>query len=111
MEEKLITQPHNCWGYDHNLWELFIPSTEVFDSFCISEDKTELFLISLARAIIYLYITKWYYDTYAHTNSGENYISQIKSDKILLILVILSIINIMYLVMVMIKRPHNTTPN
>jgi hypothetical protein len=95
----------NCIKYENRVLEYLIPSSDLFKSLCLSEDKTKLFLISFIRSFIWLYVTDIYI-SYIYTTASKTYYEIIKSDKILILLITICLINIIYLVAVMFKKPH-----
>ena len=46
----------NCVSYYEQLYELLLPSPIIFDTLCISYDKTYLFIVSLIRLIFYVIV-------------------------------------------------------
>ena len=46
----------DCISYKYNNFEMFLPSPVVFTTFCISHDKTELFIVSLIRFLLYVIV-------------------------------------------------------
>ncbi len=55
-------QFEDCTEYRYHWTHLFVPPFAIFNTLCISEDKTYLFLISFLRCIIIWLIIKIYYD-------------------------------------------------
>lgn len=47
---------NECISYQPHPYEYLLPSPIIIDSFCMSYDKTELFIVSLIRLIIYVII-------------------------------------------------------
>ena len=43
-----------CTSYDWQTYEILLPSLAIFDTLCVSSDKTNLFLISFLRLMIYV---------------------------------------------------------
>jgi hypothetical protein len=95
----------NCIKYENTILEYLIPSSDLFKSLCISEDKTKLFVISFIRSFIWLYATDIYI-SHIYTTTSKTYHDIIKSDKILILLLTMCLINIIYLVAVMFKKPY-----
>lgn len=98
----------SCVGYEYSLIELFVPSFDLFKTFCISEHKTELFIISSIRTVIYSVLIYYYLINYLNKNELDFDI--IMKDNILLFLTIIVFINILYTSIVIIKKPLNTNP-
>jgi hypothetical protein len=46
----------DCNSYIPNFYDLFIPSPVIVSNFCISYDKTDLFIISFLRTFLYMMI-------------------------------------------------------
>lgn len=44
----------DCISYEPRTFELLFPSPIIFEPFCLSYDKTELFIISLSRLFVYI---------------------------------------------------------
>lgn len=55
ISENIHIDPE-CISYDQSMLELFLPSPIIFKTFCVSTDKTRLFLVSFIRIIFYLII-------------------------------------------------------
>lgn len=79
----------NCIGYQNKLYEFLLPSTIILKKFCMSYDKTELFIVSLIRLLIYIILL----------NSLQKY------DYIQKILYVIILLNLIYLVIIVIKTP------
>lgn len=47
---------NDCISYTSSTLEIFIPSPIVFSALCVSTDKTNLFIVSLIRLIMYMLI-------------------------------------------------------
>ena len=47
---------NNCISYEVKPFEYFIPSPIIFSPFCVSHDKTELFIVSMLRLALYIII-------------------------------------------------------
>ena len=47
---------NKCSKYKFNFKHLFIPSKIIFNNVCNIEDKRNLFIVSVVRLIIYIYI-------------------------------------------------------
>jgi hypothetical protein len=47
-----MTDVQECISYQPNPLELFIPSPIIISTFCMSTDKTSLFIVSLTRLLI-----------------------------------------------------------
>lgn len=45
-----------CISYTASTLEIFIPSPVIFSTLCVSTDKTNLFIVSLIRLIMYMLI-------------------------------------------------------
>lgn len=86
----------HCYAYEYNLIDLLIPSVSVYHTLCYSVDKTQLFLVSLLRCIISLILFKYSFDYFGFTG-GYRYLT--------IVLVTLSLINLVYITLVIIKRP------
>lgn len=91
----------NCISYESRLFEYLIPSPVVVSTMCSSHDKTELFVISLTRLLVYVII---YYLFENVINLDEHYII-----KYLLFIVIL--INIVYMGLIVAKDPVYSISN
>lgn len=46
----------NCISYFPSSYELFFPSPIIIQTFCVSTDKTNLFLISIMRLLVYVIV-------------------------------------------------------
>lgn len=44
----------DCISYESRTFELLFPSPIIFEPFCLSYDKTELFIVSLTRLLVYI---------------------------------------------------------
>jgi len=51
----------NCISYEEQLYELLLPSPIIFNTLCLSYDKTYLFIVSLIRLIFYV-ILYYFFD-------------------------------------------------
>jgi hypothetical protein len=85
-----------CVSYVPKLLDFLIPQIEILDKLCISYDKTYLFLVCFMRCLIYMLLTKLYYDTFGI----ENDLSYLT----FLVLVIWCILNIVFMIIVMFKQ-------
>ena len=84
----------DCISYISSTLEIFIPSPIIFSSLCVSTDKTNLFIVSLLRLIMYMLI-------YYAVNDVINY----KKYKIIqYILIIIICVNILYIGIVVAKN-------
>lgn len=90
-----------CVSYVPNLLDFLIPQIEILDKLCISHDKTYLFLVSFMRCVIYMLLTKLYYDTFGIKNDFS-YLT-------FLVLVIWCIVNIAFMIIVMFKQTKLTS--
>lgn len=104
MENRINIKNTQCIKYDTTILEYLFPLSGLFKSFCESEDKTELFLVSFIRSFIWLYVLNTYF-TYVYELTDKTYFNIVKSDKILILLLIMCLINIIYLIAVMFKKP------
>lgn len=86
---------NDCESYNSTTLELFIPSRIVFNTLCLSSDKTSLFIMSLTRLSIYIII---YYLLNDIMNLEDNKIIQY-------VLMIIIFVNILYLGLVVAKTP------
>lgn len=77
----------SCLSYSEKLWEMLLPSPIIFSTLCISTDKTNLFIMSSIRLMIYIIL---YYTIADLIN-----IDQYKTLKYIIITII--VINIIYL--------------
>lgn len=88
---------YNCVEFYPTFIDLFLPSYKIIYKFCLSTDKTRLFLISLARLCFWAIIMA------ALTNNS--YIGQEDNTLIYIILFTYIIINLIYIIIVIFKRP------
>lgn len=88
---------YNCVEFNPTLIDLFLPSYKIIYKFCLSTDKTKLFLISLARLCFWSIITA--------SLINNNYIGQENNTIIFLILVTYILINLFYIIILIFKRP------
>ncbi|ARF11199.1 hypothetical protein Klosneuvirus_1_56 [Klosneuvirus KNV1] len=88
---------YNCVDFNPTLIDLFLPSYKIIYKFCLSTDKTRLFLISLARLCFWSIITS------SLINNG--YIGQENNTIVFLILVAYILINLFYIIILIFKRP------
>ncbi|VBB18234.1 hypothetical protein YASMINEVIRUS_697 [Yasminevirus sp. GU-2018] len=44
----------SCISYESSTFELFIPSPIIFSTFCVSTDRTSLFIVSVVRVLFYV---------------------------------------------------------
>ena len=79
----------NCIGYQNKLYEFLLPSTIILKKLCMSYDKTELFIVSLIRLLIYIILL--------NSLQKYNYIQKI--------LYVIILLNLIYLVIIVIKTP------
>lgn len=82
-----------CTDYDTMSWEIMIPAPIVLLPICVIRDKTNLLVISLIRFAVYMGLLKIVYDN----GYRETFISYF--------LVIMAIVNILYIIMVILKKP------
>ena len=47
---------NSCISYESQSWELFFPSPILLKTFCVSTDKTMLFIVSFTRLLIYVIV-------------------------------------------------------
>lgn len=80
--------------YNYNTWELIIPSPIIFYQLSTGRDKTSLFLISLCRIILYVFLLKFCYD-----DIGNNILNNI--------IIFIIFINCLYLLTVITSQPIN----
>ena len=78
-----------CISYQPKLYEFLLPSTILLKKLCLSYDKTELFIVSLIRLLIYIILL--------------NLIK--KHDYIQKILYVIILLNLIYLFVIIIKTP------
>jgi hypothetical protein len=52
----MSTSKIDCISYIPSTLELFIPSQVIFSTLCLSTDKTNLFIVSLVRLLVYIII-------------------------------------------------------
>lgn len=86
-----------CVNYSQNIYDLFIPNIGIITSckpFCISHDKTELFVITLCRIFIIIGIL---YILDSSINLSTHYIPYY-------LLLLLLIFNILYVPLIIIKK-------
>lgn len=88
---------YNCIEFNPTLIDLFLPSYKILYKFCLSTDKTKLFLISLCRLCFWSIITA--------SLINNDYISQNDNTIIFLILITYIIINLFYIMILIFKRP------
>ena len=50
----ILNKKIDCTSYAENLWELLVPSPIIFSTLCVSIDKTNLFIMSFTRLIMYI---------------------------------------------------------
>lgn len=80
---------NDCISYRNELYEFIFPSKLILKKLCMSYDKTELFITSLIRLIIYVILLK----------ITEKY------DNIQIILYLIILINVVYLIIIIYKTP------
>jgi hypothetical protein len=80
--------------YNYNTWELIIPSPIIFYQLSTGRDKTSLFLISLCRIILYVFLLKYCYD-----DIDNNILNNI--------IIFIIFINCLYLLTIMTMQPIN----
>jgi len=85
----------DCVSYNQTTLELFVPSSIIFNTLCVSTDKTSLFIISLIRLLMYIII---YYVLNDIMDFEENKIIQY-------LLIIIILVNILYTGVVVAKTP------
>lgn len=83
-----------CISYESHSFELLFPSPIIISTFCISYDKTELFIMSLTRLLIYVTL---YYLVEENINLEEHRI-------IKYVLFTMICVNIIYLGFVVAKQ-------
>jgi len=83
----------DCTDYLASSWEIVMPSSVVFNPICVIRDKTNLFLISCIRLAFYIFLLKMAYD------------NEYNSKLLLYFLLIMISINVLYLVIVILKKP------
>ena len=88
---------YNCINYNPNFIDIFLPSYKIIYKFCLSTDKTKLFLISLCRLSLWLIIVA--------SLINNNYISQEDNTIIFIVLLSYIIINMVYIIIVIFKTP------
>lgn len=49
-----------CIDYEPNNWDLLIPTYNINDTLCVIRDKTNLFVVSIVRLIIYIILLRLY---------------------------------------------------
>ena len=79
----------NCISYQNKLYEYLLPSPVLLKKLCMSYDKTELFIISVIRLIVFIILLK----------STHNY----KYVRVILYIIIL--LNLIYLIIIITKTP------
>ncbi len=84
----------DCISYTSSTLEIFIPSPIVFSTLCVSTDKTNLFIVSLIRLIMYMLI---YYGINDMINYDDHRTIQY-------ILVTMICVNILYIGLVVSKN-------
>jgi len=90
-----------CFNYDYKIWHFIIPPTQTIYKLCISSDKTKLFLVTLMRFIIVLYLFDFFYTNNLirfKTTSFFKYFGFI-------FLLLCFIFNLIILILVFIKMP------
>lgn len=85
---------NECTTYMYNVYELFIPSMIITKRLCTSYMRTQLFIMSVARLVVYIVL----YYTLQETN-----VKYPMLDKLLLSVIIL---NIIYVLVVIAKKPN-----
>lgn len=88
---------YNCINYNPNFIDIFLPSYKIIYKFCLSTDKTKLFLISLCRLCFWLLIFA--------SLTNNNYISQEDNTIIFIVLLSYILINMVYIIIVIFKTP------
>lgn len=78
---------NDCISYLSNSYELFLPSPIIINTFCVSTDKTNLFIVSSMRLLIYVIV---YYLLDELISFSDHRIIQY-------ILIIMIFVNIVYL--------------
>ena len=88
-----------CNTYDFKFIHLFIPPLDIYRKLCVSYDKTYLFIVSFIRVLIFLGLSKLYYDFF-ELKKDNNW----ETHKLwFLIIFIYACINILLLLLVIIK--------
>lgn len=83
----------SCSNHEYNLYELLLPSPTIFNTLCESKDRTSLFLSTIVRILIWLYIS--------------NYLDENKYDKnIYNFAYMMFLFNCLYLIWILIKTPQ-----
>ncbi len=88
----------NCESYINKSYELLFPSPIILQKLCTNYDKTELFIQSLIRLLIYVLLLE----------CTKNY------DVITYILYVILIVNLVYLIIIVFKKSvyiNNTDKN
>jgi phosphate starvation-inducible membrane PsiE len=78
-----------CISYRNKLYEFILPSPIILKTFCMSYDKTEIFITSLIRLVIYIILLK----------------STKKYNSIQIILYIFILLNLIYMIVIILKTP------
>lgn len=85
----------SCISYEKTMIELFLPSPIVFTTLCVSTDRTTLFIVSFVRLLLYFII---YYVVSDIVDFNKHpYVKYAFGS--------LVVINVLYLIMILFKRP------
>ena len=91
---------NTCYSYIIDYKDYIFPSYDIFNNLCLTYDKTRLFIVSLIRVLIYVYLLDI-------TNNWDLENKEIKNILIYSLHTMI-IINIFYLIFVMLKNVKNT---
>lgn len=85
----------SCISYEKTMIELFLPSPIIFATFCVSTDRTSLFIVSFVRLLLYVII---YYVMSDIVDFNQHpYVKYVFGSLI--------VINVIYLILILFKRP------
>ncbi len=90
---------NECTGYIQEYYEYFVPSPIIFASLCTNYDKTQLFIVSLIRMIIWIIIDMIVANLYVE--SSAKFFNMLDD-----IIKFYSVINIIYIAIVIAKKPN-----
>lgn len=88
---------YNCINYYPTFIDLFVPSYQIIYKFCLSTDKTKLFLISLSRLCLWIMIFTGLI--------GSNNIGRDNNTIIFFILLTYIVVNLIYIIILIFKKP------
>ena len=88
---------NKCNLYKFTIWQLLLPSSNIYNTLCISYDKTYLFIVSFIRICILLIISKYYYNYFNLNNNNWN------KDILFIFISFYTLINIILLFIIMLK--------